>query len=1159
MSSEGIEAADLILGYVLEISDKGGVTVSFAEATKKCLIGYQDRPDQRNDLRQLIDTAVIHGNRSLLHWAVRMGRGEVVSALLSFDLKHHIAKQDDVFKTPLHTVAQTGDMIVAPLVVSAADPSTLTIRDKAGQNCVHCAAVYRQPALVRSLAEAAKLNTDVTLMEDEDGFTPLHLSIFYDCIEITRLLADPRTIIHKGGVGLSALHYGCAKGKWSHVNVMLNAAALGSANTAIATVDEIGRTVLASAICASFAYAGGKDTVLRMVGLLHEKKASHVITARDRDGRIALHHAAKAASRDIVSALCSSEDVKCQDTIWKQTPLHQAAAFGNLSGLDELLKIVDRDALLLRDSASRTALHLAAECGRNECIRMLVKASEEKACPQLLDAVDEDGLLPLHIAIGCDEVEDRVVASLASKERVQCSRKDGQKAYHLAVSRERVTIMQIFLSRFGGDALQAKDNVRIAHLCPWICVRLYLCTEGGHPMICALARALEVTDPEAGLILKGRPITAADQELKKEREDKAFRIQKLLEEAPVSPQVEAGFVVVPSWLRKPKTEKEILEAGAAISGHSFPLWQEKDSDLLVKHHSRSQLYEDPTGIFSLSTRQKEVFAVGLDQFRRFPEAFHPDVEKWKAFPKTQDSISGDKQCCMAKESFSSDCVKQGRLGDCAFLNSLAALAYWEEKTGVPFLRKSIYPKEKAADTEMPVISPEGKYICRLYFNGGARKVVIDDLIPTLTNRPEVRLTGASVIPGETWVTVIEKAYAKTMGGYDAIQGSFAPDNLYMISGWSSEKIELDEVRSKSKDIGHLWEFIYPQLRDRKAVAPRESDDESIPADRKRSDGRFWMEFHEVAENFESLYIAYDPSRFAHRVEKHSRFNVTGQEAFVSSARKISAFSPQFVLEFHPSSTDLATEQVEVWIQLYRHVTASKNVKDAKEKKIGITTQVYEGADRVLSCNERAHVLNESDRRKKNTTLNYCSDSMMRLDKWKLRWWKTEGLKQRSSEDVHLKYNVVVGQMNRKEDFNFTLSVFSNVKVTLKELPPVIPEGWVSQYHDGEWTPETAGGQRYYSSFVTNPKYTVYCVETVESVILLESHQEYTVGLYINNEQRCRKSFNPNSMMLTNVKLAAGETTIIVSTFDPGCIGKYRLSIHTPPMKGDTVYPAVKRV
>lgn len=63
-----------------------------------------------------------------------------------------------------------------------------------------------------------------------------------------------------------------------------------------------------------------------------------------------------------------------------------------------------------------------------------------------------------------------------------------------------------------------------------------------------------------------------------------------------------------------------------------------------------------------------------------------------------------------------------------------------------------------------VYNPCGKYMVRLHINGVPRKVVVDDTLPV--DRHSRPLCSYSSDRRELWISLLEKAYMKVMGGYD---------------------------------------------------------------------------------------------------------------------------------------------------------------------------------------------------------------------------------------------------------------------------------------------------------------------------------------------------------------------------------------------------------
>lgn len=103
-------------------------------------------------------------------------------------------------------------------------------------------------------------------------------------------------------------------------------------------------------------------------------------------------------------------------------------------------------------------------------------------------------------------------------------------------------------------------------------------------------------------------------------------------------------------------------------------------------------------------------------------------------------------------------IKQGHLGDCYFLTSLSCLAEWPNR-----IRKLFVNKE---------VNKYSLYALRMFYNGKAIEVVVDDFIPcTKDSRPKFSRANGP----ELWVVILEKAWAKIHGCYERI----AAGNTYL--------------------------------------------------------------------------------------------------------------------------------------------------------------------------------------------------------------------------------------------------------------------------------------------------------------------------------------------------------------------------------------------
>jgi len=123
---------------------------------------------------------------------------------------------------------------------------------------------------------------------------------------------------------------------------------------------------------------------------------------------------------------------------------------------------------------------------------------------------------------------------------------------------------------------------------------------------------------------------------------------------------------------------------------------------------------------------------------------------------------------------SSDDVRQGGLGDCWFLSSLAALAEFKDGR---FIR-ALLPQQS-------VLHPLGVYVVRLCLGGCWRSIVVDDLLPCVggTTGTHTSLAYCTTRRAQLWASVVEKAYAKACGSYERLVGGESGEALSVLTGW----------------------------------------------------------------------------------------------------------------------------------------------------------------------------------------------------------------------------------------------------------------------------------------------------------------------------------------------------------------------------------------
>lgn len=163
------------------------------------------------------------------------------------------------------------------------------------------------------------------------------------------------------------------------------------------------------------------------------------------------------------------------------------------------------------------------------------------------------------------------------------------------------------------------------------------------------------------------------------------------------------------------------------------------------------------------------------------------VTEWMRPNSIVKAIPTSRPCLFSGSVNSSD-VCQGRLGDCWFLSAIAVLADVSRITEVVIT---------------PEFNDEGIYTVRFCIQGEWVPVVIDDWIPC--ESPGKPAFATSRKRNEIWVSILEKAYAKLHGSYEALEGGLVQDALVDLTGGAGEEIDLRTPQSQiDLASGRLW-------------------------------------------------------------------------------------------------------------------------------------------------------------------------------------------------------------------------------------------------------------------------------------------------------------------------------------------------------------------
>uniref|UniRef100_A0A0R3RIV2 Calpain catalytic domain-containing protein n=1 Tax=Elaeophora elaphi TaxID=1147741 RepID=A0A0R3RIV2_9BILA len=600
--------------------------------------------------------------------------------------------------------------------------------------------------------------------------------------------------------------------------------------------------------------------------------------------------------------------------------------------------------------------------------------------------------------------------------------------------------------------------------------------------------------------------------------------------------------------RLTKLELTVLAATSNVNGRQYVPFLAVD---LKERFAYPVPFADKHGLLALSDKQ----------VKRLKSWMRPD--EFMQSPKVIDRID-------------SGTIKQSIVSDCSFVASLAISARYESRFKKPLVTSIIYPQNKFG---VPLYNPCGKYMIKMHFNGVWRKVVIDDRFPI--GEYGDFLCSYSQQKNELWVSLLEKAYMKVMGGYD-FPGSNSSIDMHALTGWIPERISI-KMDWSSNDADAVFEKLFTRyhqghclitlatgkmdqltinrtgLVDTHAYAVldlrktqgkqllllknpwthlrwkgRYSEKDKLswtpqlckaldynPADAQQfDDGVFWIDFKSVCHFFDVFYVNWDPSIFPHTYGLHAMWSAgLGPVKDLYSV----ADNPQYVLEVNSSGSTA------VWILLTRHITDKNDFANNKEY---ITVMVYKSGKKIYIPSDPKPIM---DAVRLNSPHYLCQ---MKI-----------------SECGCQRYTLVVAQYEKMKTIYYTLRVYSTAEFRLRKMK--VP--YVSKKREtGEWKGNTAGGCGNGASretFMNNPIYELSLDDGSDDndiLVELKGPKQYSIGFEIKQfsslrnklfERRSSGVFrSPGYTVLALEAVPAGVYNIQPMTFLQGEEGPFFLTV-----------------
>lgn len=546
----------------------------------------------------------------------------------------------------------------------------------------------------------------------------------------------------------------------------------------------------------------------------------------------------------------------------------------------------------------------------------------------------------------------------------------------------------------------------------------------------------------------------------------------------------------------------------------------------------------------LSHQQREVFAGWKRPHELVPK---PDGGSDSATSSFKTTGSGNHD------------LVQDVLTDCSVVASLCATtARAERGQGKLQLLPVSYPHDEEAAKPRP--SPSGKYVFSFYFNGCFRKVVIDNRLPSSMTPRSLHVIDRNN-PHFLWPALVEKAYLKVRGGYD-FPGSNSGTDLWVLTGWIPEQVFLhhedvtsDQIwkrlatafhfgdvmltvgtgkltETEQTGLGLVSEHDYAILDMKESKGRRRwlvknpwagtgTEPEDAADASQISPGTFWMDCDKVFQNFENLYLNWNPGLFKFREDMHFTWDLANKRG----APGCFVNNPQFKV-YSPTGGA-------VWLLLGKHFRTdnmeSSSSDDSRHANGGfISIYVFKAEGRkVILSDGAAHRGPYVD----------SPNTLMRLDM-----------------PPSATYTAVISEESLPPlKQNFTFSVLSTSCV---ELTPA-QDGYVYETHAaGSWSPSTAGGNAESPRYPLNPQFSLTASAETDISILLEcANPELAahIKLFWSKGKRIATvrprdvvessgDYRRACALIEKKSLMNGIYTVVCSTFAPDQLGQFTLRV-----------------
>ena len=318
-----------------------------------------------------------------------------------------------------------------------------------------------------------------------------------------------------------------------------------------------------------------------------------------------------------------------------------------------------------------------------------------------------------------------------------------------------------------------------------------------------------------------------------------------------------------------------------------------------------------------------------------------------------------------------------------------------------------------------------------------------------------------------------------------------------------------------------------KLTEQLGISPSRSSDEMRIKRPKLEPGTFWMDLNDIFQQFESLYLNWNPGLFSHRADVHFAWDLHKTNRLWASFGR----NPQYRVQSDAGGT--------VWLVLSRHFQSSHPSNSCDVSGLETIDADDAGFISLYVFENRFGKVFLADG---SLIRGPYVDSPNTLVKVELK--------------KGVPYTAVVSEQELlRLKHTFTLSVFSLGPLSISQASDKYRNHVV---RDGAWTPATAGGNASSPSYCENPQFSVNLSQSSDVSMLLEAKSgDFPVHVKLlwadGNPVRnvtCRDivgdsgEYRKGHAYAEIAGVAAGRYTVICSTFEQGQLCEFTLQVGT---------------